>query len=443
MTARTTADGGRRTLRRALAPLTSAATVRAGVYLVIGGVVAGAYFTLAAGFVQMFADPATPRAAVGVLALLTAVIVGTPPFLAPVRALEIAAVRTFLDLDARDLPDPAGPPTVATRWRGAAWFGLHLALGAAVTVGLLVAVPLATQLVLSAFGVDRAFLVDLVPALVQHPGWWVTLAVLLLLALPYAATLARRLLRQSAVPLLGPDQTARIAELEARADRLAERGRLARELHDSVGHALTVTTLQAAAAARQVDVDPDAARRSLSAIEEAGRSAMADLDHVLGLLRAGDDAPRAESLASARSLGDLPALVEDARHAGADVHLDVAAGATAGLPRATSHGAYRVVQEALTNAVRHAPGHPVDVHLAFDDAGHVLDVLVTNTVVPAAEPREIRVSTGSTGGRGGRGLRGMAERVRLLRGELDAGPRDGRWEVRARFPLDRGAEPRG
>ncbi|MFD6134542.1 sensor histidine kinase [Isoptericola sp. NPDC056618] len=426
-----TTGSGRRTLRWALTPLTSASTVRAGVYLVIGGVLAGAYFALAAGFVQMFADPATPRVAVGVLALVTAVIVGSPPFLAPVRALEIAAVRTFLDVDARTLPDPVGAPTVATRWRGAAWFALHLALGALVTVGLLVAVPLATQLVLSAFGIDRAFLVQMGPALAGNPVGWLVLALLALVALPYGTALARRLLRQSAEPLLGPDPTARIAELEARADRLAERGRLARELHDSVGHALTVTTLQAAAAARQVETDPDAARRSLAAIEEAGRTAMADLDHVLGLLRAGDDAASTSSDAArrapARSLDDLPALVDDARHAGADVRLDVADGAAATLPRATSHEAYRVVQEALTNAVRHAPGRPVTVRVSVVDAA--LDVEVTNPLpdVPSSAPP-------SSGG--GRGLHGMAERVRLLRGELEAGPGvSGVWVVRARFPL--------
>lgn len=423
-----TTGSGRRTLRWALTPLTSASTVRAGVYLVIGGVLAGAYFALAAGFVQMFADPATPRVAVGVLALVTAVIVGSPPFLAPVRALEIAAVRTFLDVDARTLPDPVGAPTVATRWRGAAWFALHLVLGALVTVGLLVAVPLATQLVLSAFGVDRAFLVQRGPALASNPVGWLVLALLALVALPYGTALARRLLRQSAEPLLGPDQTARIAELEARADRLAERGRLARELHDSVGHALTVTTLQAAAAARQVESDPDAARRSLAAIEEAGRSAMADLDHVLGLLRAGDDASSgAARRAPARSLDDLPALVDDARHAGADVRLDVDDGASGALPRATSHEAYRVVQEALTNAVRHAPGRPVAVRVAVGERD--LEVEVTNPVEPLGTP--------GAADSGGRGLAGMAERVRLLRGDLDAGPHDGRWVVRARFPVDR------
>ncbi|MFD6177516.1 MULTISPECIES: sensor histidine kinase [unclassified Isoptericola] len=435
MTGRTT-GGGRRTLRWALSPLTSASTVRAGVYLVVGGVVAGAYALLAAGFVQMFADPATPRAAVAVLAAVTAVIVGAPPFLAPVRALEIAAVRTFLDVDARELPDPSGPTTVATRWRGAAWFALHLALGAVITLGLLVAVPLATQLVLSAFGIDESFLVRMAPAFTAHAAGWAALAVLALLALPYGTALARRLLRQSAEPLLGPDQTARIAELEAQADRLAERGRLARELHDSVGHALTVTTLQAAAASRLVGSDPDAARRSLAAIEESGRAAMADLDHVLGLLRAPDraddrtddraDDAREPRRAPARSLADLPALVADARHAGADVRLDVDDGAAAALPRATSHEAYRVAQEALTNAVRHAPGHPVTVTVMLDGAARRLDVEVANPLPSSPDGRSRR---------GGRGLRGMAERVRLLRGDLDAGPQDGRWVVRARFPV--------
>lgn len=417
--------------RVALAPLVSASTVRAGVYLVIGGVLAGAYGTLAAGFVQMFADPATPRSVVVVLAVVTGAIVCTPPFLAPVRALEIAAVRTFLDVDAPDLPDLAGPLTVATRWRAAAWFALHLALGAVVALALLVAVPLATQLVLSAAGVDRDFLVQVAPALARQPAVWVVLAVVALLAVPYLTALARRVLRQAAVPLLGPDQTARIAELEARADRLAERGRLARELHDSVGHALTITTLQAAAASRQLATDPDAARRSLAAIEETGRGAMADLDHVLGLLRGGDRPDGADGAPStrapARTLADLPALVDDARGAGADVRLtgglaDDDAVRGADVPRAVAHEAYRVVQEALTNAVRHAPGRPVRVHVALDDA-QALRVEVTNPL-----PAGPAASAG-----GGRGLPGMAERVRLLGGELAAGPDGGSWVVRARF----------
>jgi signal transduction histidine kinase len=418
---------------RAVAPVRSAATVRAGVYLVVGGVVAGAYVTLVAGFVQMFASLETPRVATLVLALVSAVLVSTPPFLAPVRALEIAAVRTFLDVD---VPVPgAFPPGAATRWRAAAWYGLHLSLGATVLVVVLFLVPVATQLVLSATGVEPVLLTDWRPweAL---PAWtWLVTAVLALLAVPYAVALARAVLRQAALPLLGPDQTERIAELEAAADRSAERGRLARELHDSVGHALTVTTLQAAAAARLLDRDPVAARAALAAIEETGRTAMADLDHVLGLLRADaasatGDSPRAPVRSPARTLDDLDALLDDARRTGADVRR-TDGDARADVPRAVSQEAYRVVQEALTNALRHAPGEPVAVGVAPGPGG-ALVVEVRNPLGPGARGRAAEDPD-----RERRGLGGMRERAHLLRGEVSAGPAPdgGAWVVRATFPL--------
>ncbi|WP_251152773.1 histidine kinase [Cellulosimicrobium sp. Marseille-Q4280] len=449
---RGTRPGGGDTARRLTAPLRSASTVRAGVYLVIGGVVAGAYLVLVTGFVQMFASTQTPRVAAGVLAVLSAVIAGTPPFLAPVRALEIAAVRTFLDVD---LPTPAGDanPSAATRWRAAAWYALHLALGAAVLVVVLLAIPVATQLVLSALGIEPVLLGDWRPWELV-PSWadtWALalIAVVLLLLLPYVIVAARELLRQAAWPLLGPDQLERIAELEVAADRDAERGRLARELHDSVGHALTVTTLQAAAASRLLATDPEAARRALAAIEETGRSAMADLDHVLGLLRA--DGTGTGPRSPARTLADLPALLDDARRAGADVVLvdvperprGLGHGSVRGtedarlvdVPRATSQEAYRVVQEALTNALRHAPGAPVTVTVGIEGA-ELLGVEVRNPLPegPAPPPDGSRPARS-----GGRGVTGMRERARLLRGEVDAGPASdgGTWLVRAAFPLRR------
>ncbi|MFB8228197.1 sensor histidine kinase [Cellulosimicrobium sp. NPDC055967] len=420
---------------RVVAPLRSATTVRAGVYLVVGGVVAGAYVTLVAGFVQMFASLQTPRVAILVLALVSAVLVSTPPFLATVRSLEIAAVRTFLDVDV-PLPAPGAPATgAATRWRAAAWYGLHLTLGAAVLVVVLFLVPVATQLVLSATGVEPVLLTDWRPweAL---PAWtWLVTAVLALLAVPYAVALARAVLRQAALPLLGPDQTERIAELEAAADRDAERGRLARELHDSVGHALTVTTLQAAAAARLLDRDPVAARAALAAIEETGRTAMADLDHVLGLLRADvaaatGDGSRAPVRSPARTLADLDALLDDARRTGADVRR-TGGDARADVPRAVSQEAYRVVQEALTNALRHAPGEPVAVGVAGGPGG-ALVVEVRNPLGPGAPRRAAEDPE-----RERRGLAGMRERAHLLRGEVSAGPAPdgGAWVVRATFPL--------
>jgi len=423
--------------RRATVPLRSTSTVRAGVYLVIGGVVAGAYLALVTGFVQMFASPQTPRVATTVLAAVSALIVCAPPFLVPVRTLEIAAVRTFLDVD---LPLPsarAAPPGAATRWRAAAWYALHLTLGAAGLGAVLLAVPVATQLVLSATGVEPVLLTDWRPWEALPPWAWLLTAAVVLLVLPYVVALVRTVLRQAAWPLLGPDQSERIAELEAAADRAAERGRLARELHDSVGHALTVTTLQAAAAARLLDADPDAARRALAAIEDTGRGAMADLDHVLGLLRADATSPAAgpgTPRSPARTLGDLDALLDDARRAGAEVRTARTGPASAPLstlPRAVSQEAYRVVQEALTNALRHAPGAPVDVDVRQEAPG-TLRVEVRNALAASGRRR-----ADDEPGRQRRGLTGMRERALLLRGEVDAGPTPdgGAWVVRATFPL--------
>ena len=429
--------------RRLTAPLRSGSTVRAGVFLVIGGVLAGAYLLLAGGFALMFAQAQTPRMATVVLAVLAGVLVCLPPFLAPVRALEIAAVRTFLDVSVA-VPRTDARPGAATRWRAAAWYCLHLALGAVLVAVLLVAAPVATQFVLSAVGLEPVLVIGWAPwSLV--PSWagtWILAlcALLLLVAIAYLAAAARAVLRQAALPLLGPDQTERIAELEEQADRAAERGRVARELHDSVGHALTVTTLQAAAAARLLDTDPAGARAALTAIEESGRSAMVELDHVLGLLRAepGQDEPTRR--APMRSLADLDDLLDDAAQAGARVTTSGVLGADelAILPRATSREAYRVIQEALTNAFRHAPAAPVTVSVQVAAAdgeacpgnGRHLAVVVHN---PLRSPSDVE------SGPGGRGLMGMAERVHLLRGDLIAGPGEGpdagRWVVHARFPL--------
>jgi signal transduction histidine kinase len=201
-----------------------------------------------------------------------------------------------------------------------------------------------------------------------------------------------------------------------------------------------VTTLQAAAAARTLERDPDAARRSLAAIEETGRAALADLDHVLGLLRA-PDAPadgRREPAPTLtpRTLDDLPSLVDEVRAAGGIV---TGAGTAASsrppgpvVPRAVSREAYRVVQEALTNVLRHAPGATADAGWTLTPDGLVVEV---RNGPGTARPRPA-AARGTTGER--HGLAGMRERVATLGGRLTVGPTpDGGWQVRATFPLPR------
>jgi len=126
------------------------------------------------------------------------------------------------------------------------------------------------------------------------------------------------LLARLAPRFLGPSAAERLAELEARAVRLAERNRLARELHDSVGHALSVVTLQAGAAGRVLDSDPVFAREALGAIEESARAALEDLDHVLGLLR--EDPARTAPQAT---LKDLGRLLEQTRIAGVELDAEI------------------------------------------------------------------------------------------------------------------------
>ncbi|MFD6091131.1 sensor histidine kinase [Oerskovia sp. NPDC060338] len=406
------APAPRFSLRTVVAPLTSGATVRAGVFLVVGGVVAGAYGLLGAGFLQMFAEPRTATPTTVVLAIVATILAAVPPFLAPVRAVEVLAVRTLLDVD---VPVPSGRPGAAARWRGAAWFALHLLLGLVVVAVLLAVVPLVLDLVLSVFGepfVDPGWLTGVL----ESEAARVALALLVLLALPYAVVGARAVLRAAAPVLLGPDQSERIAELEAQAARLTARNRLARDVHDGVGHALTITVLQAAAASRTLETDPQASRRALEAIEETGRHALAELDDLLRRLRD----PRSD--ASAEHDDDVAMLVKHARAAGAHVTLRLV-GEVGRAPLTVTREIYRIAQESLTNALRHAPGAPIHVRVVRADD---LRIEVRH---PWSSP------PGGASGRRGRGLAGMEERVTALGGTLFAGSDGGAWVVRASLPL--------
>jgi signal transduction histidine kinase len=250
-------------------------------------------------------------------------------------------------------------------------------------------------------------------------SWTLAVALVALVALVLLQAAATRGFRAGATALLGPSAAERAALAERHAAVLAQRNRLARELHDSIGHTLTTSTIQAAAAADLVEADPAHVRRALGTIEEASRSALEDLDHVLGLLR---EEPAVK--APARTLAEVDVLAVRAREAGLDVRLSVS-GPVAALPATVSREGYRIVQEGLTNALRHAGPGAVDVRI--ETGPERLAIAVVNAL-PGDRPRT-----------GRRGLAGLAERVEALRGELAAGPDGQQWQLLATIPLRTGA----
>ncbi|MBF8193027.1 sensor histidine kinase [Nonomuraea sp. K274] len=222
------------------------------------------------------------------------------------------------------------------------------------------------------------------------------------------------------------DRAARLERAHAadtRAARAEERARIARELHDVVAHHVSVMTVQAAAARKVLAADPDLAREALSAIEHTGRMAMTEMRNIVGVLRT--DA-RAE-LGPQPGMLDLPALVEQMREAGLPTTLLVE-GEPRPLPAGVNLAAYRLVQEGLTNSLRHA-GSGAKAVVTVRHEPRELDVRVADDGRGADGPAR----------RSGHGLVGIRERVALYGGILNIGPRPGGgFEVRARFPLKDG-----
>jgi signal transduction histidine kinase len=206
------------------------------------------------------------------------------------------------------------------------------------------------------------------------------------------------------------------AERDLRAQRavLEVRARVARELHDVVGHTLTVIVIQAGAARRLWVSDRPRAEAALRAVAEIARGGLSDLLQSLRALEAGQEVPR--------RLGDLAAVVETARLAGLRVELEVQGCASAIHPE-LELAAYRIVQEALTNVLKHAPGADANVRVCCRTQDIELEVL--NSLLASNMPTEA----------GGNGLLSMRERVNKLGGTLEWGPCDGRFHVRALLPL--------
>jgi signal transduction histidine kinase len=199
-----------------------------------------------------------------------------------------------------------------------------------------------------------------------------------------------------------------------------ERSRIARELHDVIAHSLTVSLLHVSSARLAVRDDPADADRALAEAERLGRASLEEVRHAVGTLHRDDAVDPTRPLPGST---DVPALIEGFRAAGADIRADIDED-VAQLPAMVGLATYRILQEALTNATRHAPRSPVAVHVAVEPGVVRLDV----------------DSAGVPGAGAGRGLLGMRERAASLGGLCEAGPSGSGWLVHAELPSESGPE---
>ncbi|OKK17634.1 histidine kinase [Streptomyces sp. CB00455] len=303
----------------------------------------------------------------------------------------------------------------ADRWRTVVWLEIRLVLAGLVGVCTVWLPVITLELAFTAAG--SALTADVV--LPFTPPRWaaVLLAPLPLVLLLVIVVLLGEAVTGIAARLLGPSAAERLTALEARTEQLLERTRIARELHDSIGHALTVAVVQAGAA--RAAGNADFTERALCAIEETGRAAMEDLERVLLVLRESAQPPSQRP-----TLADADRLLNSARASGSSVDAELS-GALEKLPGPVTREGYRILQEALTNVLRHCG--PVPVRVRIEAAVGRLDLEVVNPL-----PQGPALMTGTGGG-----LRGIRERAALLGGEAESGPYEGSWRVRARLPLER------
>ncbi|WP_030234231.1 sensor histidine kinase, partial [Streptomyces sp. NRRL S-350] len=398
-------------MARALAPLLAGATYARLLHLLVGWIFAG---------VVLMIYPGTYRKSLGeiltVSVTLDAVLLGLVALVPAARRAEGVQARLLLVPDREEDIGTEPSRTWADRRRTAGWLIGRVALGSAVGFA-------------TAFGLAPCFELLTGP----HALRYLPLVPLMALGFGWFLVLAGRAQLSMAVRWLGPSPADRLAEAELRAERLLERNRLARELHDSIGHALTVTVLQAGAA-REVG-DQAFVAKALEVIEETGRQAMEDLERTLVLLR---ESPAGANGGATEQPGiaQLPALFDTVRAAGSPVEARIRVQAGT-LPGVLSRESYRIVQEGVTNALKYAPGEPVDVRIAVIEGQ--LELRCANRL-PSGGGRP------PAGGvrKGGKGLRGIRERATLLGGAAAAGAGtaedgSGEWVLSVRLPLRLGS----
>jgi signal transduction histidine kinase len=406
----------RNPLTAAFAPVANPRTWTGAVYLLIGFAIGiGEFVFLVTGLALGFG--------------LSIVIVGIPLLFAVVAASRALAAmdRTLVNgLLGGNIPTPPahrygeGPLlqrvravlTASTTWRSIGWLMLRFPLSLISFVVPAVMVGGAVMLAVEPFagGLQDAEALPRVASLAASAA----LVFLTLNVIDGFASLHRII----AGALLGPSSNEELVRLRADTARLGVRADLARDLHDSVGHSVTAIVLQASAARRVLETDPPFVAGALEAIESQGREALDELDRVLAVLR---DEP--SEMRPAAGLGDIDELVSRTRAAGLPITLE-RRGDLAAVPPAIGREAYRVLQEALTNVLRHASGASTSAVVATGADG--LEIVVANEAGVAIVPGRDS---------GGRGLRGIAERVGAVGGTLEHGPDGaGGYRLRAMFP---------
>ncbi|GGY31449.1 sensor histidine kinase [Streptomyces djakartensis] len=303
--------------------------------------------------------------------------------------------------------------TWADRGRTVVWLQARLILGWTVA-HLSLQLPLLAIDLLST-GLGHGPVADGFVTVEGNHWWHVVLAPVPLVLSLVVVVWSGNFVTALAERLLGPSAAERMAALEERTDQLLERTRIARELHDSIGHALTVAVVQAGAA--RAAGDAEFTDRALSAIEETGRAALEDLERVLGVLR-----ESGKPVSGRPTLADADRLLESARASGAKVDAEVT-GPVDTVPGPVSREGYRILQEALTNVLRHAGEVPADVRIKVAEGTLVLSI--RNALTAPIPPGSGR----------GSGLRGIRERAALLGGRARTGPHEGDWQVHVELPV--------